>query len=174
MVLLPHAGFGVRDREIMMYFWDMRDGPDWSGWWVTPDYMGNNEFILHNRTDDDSPTTASSGAWRSVHIEDIQLKRKLDLGFKATADGTLTACGSDASLAISPDGKLTLTFSELEFVPDGMHHGKTAYKARAKKTASVSRDLLSSPVVHVALGVAVGVLATTGLFWLYALRTARR
>ena len=48
MVLVPFAdGVSSRERCVYMYFWDERDGPDWSGWWVTPDYMGNDEFYLH-------------------------------------------------------------------------------------------------------------------------------
>eukprot|EP00965_Chrysotila_dentata_P234412 6200160-Pleurochrysis_carterae.AAC.4 len=34
MVLLEQVG-GVRERQIFLYFWDERDGPNWSGWWIT-------------------------------------------------------------------------------------------------------------------------------------------
>lgn len=46
MVLLEHVGYGGRDRQLHMYYWDLRDGPDFNGWWITADYIGNNEFIL--------------------------------------------------------------------------------------------------------------------------------
>ena len=35
MVLLDTGGYGLRERQVLLYYWDARDGPDWSGWWVT-------------------------------------------------------------------------------------------------------------------------------------------
>lgn len=31
MVFLEHIGFGGRDRQLWMYYWDMRDGADFCG-----------------------------------------------------------------------------------------------------------------------------------------------
>ena len=46
MVLLEHVGYGGRDRQLHLYFWDLRDGPEFTGWWVTPDYIGNGEYVI--------------------------------------------------------------------------------------------------------------------------------
>ena len=105
MVLIESVGFGVRERDLFLYFWDLRDGAEWSGWWVTPDFCGNNDYILHNATDSADPGDVAIGDWRSPHFENTQLRRKLTLGFRAEgtgADRQLCACGDDASTAIIP------------------------------------------------------------------------
>ena len=33
MVLLEHIGFGGRDRPLWLYYWDLRDGEEFAGWW---------------------------------------------------------------------------------------------------------------------------------------------
>merc|ERR1719217_667724 len=104
MVLLEHIGFGGRDRELWMYFWDARDGEDFSGWWVTPDYTGNNDFFLQcSEASAATPSACTVGAWRSPNVEQIQLKRKLELGFvHDAAAGGLVATGADAATAMTP------------------------------------------------------------------------
>ena len=102
MVLIEHIGFGGRERSLWLYFWDARDGPDWSGWWMTPDFCGNVDFILHCASDVMEPSDSAVGSWRSVHFENTQLQRQLQLGFRLEGDGTLVACGSDAATAIIP------------------------------------------------------------------------
>ena len=64
MVLIESVGFGVRERDLFLYFWDLRDGPDWSGWWVTPDFCGNNDFILQAQSDCADPSEVGVGEWR--------------------------------------------------------------------------------------------------------------
>ena len=64
MVLIESVGFGVRERDLFLYFWDLRDGSDWSGWWVTPDFCGNNDYILQAQTDCADPSDVSVGDWR--------------------------------------------------------------------------------------------------------------
>ncbi|KAL1528282.1 hypothetical protein AB1Y20_009639 [Prymnesium parvum] len=167
MVLLTHAGYGQREREILLYFWDERDGPEWSGWWITTDFRGNNEYILSNKAHDDSPAAPPVGSWRSVHVEDVQLKRKLQIGFTALSDGTIVANGPDASLPIFPDGKMQIVFSELAFQPVERFHGKPAYRAVARAAAR-RRWSLSPEVLHMAGGVMVGALVTSAAFWLSA------
>lgn len=131
-----------------------------------------------NRTNEDSPATPPVGSWRSVFVEDIQLKRKLQLGFEKVSDGkregTLIACGPDASLPISPDGKLQIIFSELEFRPVGVHHMMTAFQAfqRQPEQPVHARFSVSSPVLHAVAGVAIGTLVTTAIFWI-SLRSRR-
>ena len=55
MVVLEHMGFGARDREVWLYFWDLRDGPDFNGWWITPDFVGNNDFFFSSNEDAPTP-----------------------------------------------------------------------------------------------------------------------
>ena len=71
------------------------DGPDFSGWWVTPDYVGNNEFFLTcNDAEAATPSDCAIGAWRSPNVEMLQLQRKLTLGFQPdAAAGGLAARG---------------------------------------------------------------------------------
>ena len=64
MVLIESVGFGVRDRDLFLYFWDLRDGADWSGWWVTPDFCGNNDYILQAQSDCADPSDVGVGDWR--------------------------------------------------------------------------------------------------------------
>ena len=64
MVLIESVGFGVRERDLFLYFRDLRDGSDWSGWWVTPDFKGNNDYILQAQNDCEDPSEVGVGDWR--------------------------------------------------------------------------------------------------------------
>ena len=75
MVLLEHVGYGGRDRQVFMYYWDLRDGPEFAGWWVTPDYIGNHEFFLNcSGTEAATPSDCACGAWRSPNVEELQVR----------------------------------------------------------------------------------------------------
>ena len=165
MVLLEHIGFGGRDRELWLYYWDERDGKDYCGWWCTPDYKGNNDYFLScsegAAATAASPADCSRGSWRSPNVEQIQLKRRLDLQFVAT-DGGLVVTGDDASTAIIPDQSCRVVFDKILWVEDGMHHGKPCYKGVdrteptpvANTTASGSDK---STMLVLVCGVAIGV-----------------
>ena len=86
MVLLEHVGYGGRDRQVFMYYWDLRDGPEFAGWWVTPDYIGNNEFFLNcNGTEAATPSDCACGAWRSPNVEELQVHGRRTSGREACA-----------------------------------------------------------------------------------------
>ena len=181
MVRLDHHGFGVRDRPLLLYYWDMRDGPEWSGWWITPDFIGNNEYVLHNQCDPAtvSPAALEVGTWRSPNVEQMQLKRSLALGFKDDETGCLRVCGSDATTVLSPDGRMQVDLSKLRFMPVSMNHGKTAYEAQLEEApaAAAAAAVASAPAgtsaaLHVAAGVLLGVVATAGVFVLATRRRA--
>mmetsp|Transcript_48887 Transcript_48887/g.104365 ORF Transcript_48887/g.104365 Transcript_48887/m.104365 type:complete len:176 (-) Transcript_48887:44-571(-) len=167
MVLVPFPdGMGARERGIYMYFWDERDGGDWSGWWVTPDYKGNNEFYLHAAPalESRAPADVPIGEWHSPLVE-MQMKRALRLGFVETPDG-LIASGDDAATAIVPDQVSKLQFSKYIFKLDGLHHGRPAYVAHERPklpepTAQAQR-LAISPATYIGVGVGIGVLAAFG------------
>ena len=121
-VVLEHVGFGGRDRELHLYFWDERDGVDFSGWWVTPDFKGNGEYFLTCGTQAATPDKCERGAWRSPNVEQLQLKRSLDLAFAPdAAAGGLVAAGDDAATPIVPDNIVKVNFSKLP-PNNGMSH----------------------------------------------------
>lgn len=132
MVLLEHLGYGFRDRPLWLYFWDARDGADFSGWWITPDYIGNNDYILraHDSAGASAPSDVAIGGWRSPIIEQ-GLRRSLNLGFRDGGGGRLLATGSDVAVPLVPDGACRIDLSKLAWVPDGMNHGRPAFQAQA-------------------------------------------
>lgn len=101
-VTVPTEGVGERQRSLFLYFWDARDGVQFSGWWITPDIIGNEEFFFHCSVLAETPAEAPIGSWRSPQFEH-ELQRELRLGFEAQ-DGSLIATGEDATLQIQPDG----------------------------------------------------------------------
>ena len=169
MVFLEHVGFGGRDRQLWLYYWDERDGADFCGWWVTPDYVGNHDYLISSHESADTPDKCSLGSWRSPNVEQLQLKRQLQIGFKAsTANGGLTAVGQDANTPICPDHQLRIDFSKMEWRQEGLNHGKPCYVAydlpqeapAAKGQAkSDNSPLLQQPAVVLAVGIAAGALA---------------
>ena len=170
MVFLEHVGFGGRDRPIWLYYWDMRDGPEFCGWWITPDYIGNNEFFLQSSSQADTPVDCELGSWRSHNVEQLQLQRKLELGFAkntAKADGEgLIAIGSDAATSIVPDNIVRITFSKMIFREEGMNHGKPCYRAdnvESKEEPPPEQPKAAAEPLHPALllsvGAAIGALA---------------
>lgn len=170
MVVLEHVGFGARDRSIMLYWWDERDGPECMGWWVTPDYVGNNDFFLQNTTDAPTPTECPPNSWRSPNVEMLQLKRPLKYGFEARADGSLVVVGSDAGLTILPDNLCKVDFSQMVWREEGWNHGRPMYQAYpAPKSAPVASSPSAEgepaamwsarPELLVALGALCGVAA---------------
>ena len=184
MVLIEHVGFGGRDRQLWMYFWDERDGAEWSGWWITPDFIGNTDFFLHHRGAPDTPADAPLGSWRSHFVEEQQLKRQLELGFEAVkgADGVLCTRGADAGFTFVPDGVCKIKLGGYEWRPDGMNHGRPAYQAFESSAAEaaavpVAPQLVATPVkidspttlaglhpaIYVAMGVAAGIACTVAL-----------
>ena len=177
MVLLEHVGFGGRDRELHLYFWDERDGVDFSGWWVTPDFKGNGEYFLTCGTQAATPDKCERGAWRSPNVEQLQLKRSLDLAFAPdAAAGGLVAAGDDAATPIVPDNIVKVNFSKIVWREDGLHHGRPCYIAAERpvaespsSSAESASALARHPELAVAIGVAVGVAVV-----LAAQRLARR
>ena len=108
-----------------------------------------------------SPADCSRGSWRSPNVEQIQLKRRLDLQFVAT-DGGLIVTGDDASTAIIPDQSCRVVFDKILWVEDGMHHGKPCYKGvdrpepkPAANTTASGND--KSTMLVLVCGVAIGV-----------------
>ena len=171
MVLIEHVGFGGRDRQLWLYWWDERDGPEWSGWWMTPDYVGNNEFILHEHSAATTPADAPVGSWRSPMVEEQQLKRQLQIGFKVAegTDGVLHIVGPDAETPFMPDGVCKFVLGKMEFRPDGLNHGKISYQAFERKVPPAEPMARSGPpawqpaVAYIAIGLAVGVSCTLAL-----------
>ena len=169
MVVLEHMGFGARDREVWLYFWDLRDGPDFNGWWITPDFVGNNDFFFSSNEDAPTPVDCKLGSWRSPNVEQIQLKRKLEIGFSKSENGSLVAIGGDAGTAIIPDGACKVDLSKMEFVEQGLNHGRPCYIAKertrpaatSKPVAETSDGASNSTHTYatLALGIAVGMLA---------------
>ena len=151
-VLIEHIGFGGRQRDLFLYFWDQRDGPDWSGWWCTPDFCGNNDFILHCASDRTDPCECPLGDWRSPHFENTQLRRRLQLGFQAEGTGpdrALRVSGTDAAVEIIPDGISRIDFSAMVFREDGLHHGRPCYRAHPKPAVpppDATKEPASAPV----------------------------
>ena len=53
------------NEDHFMYYWDDRDGPDWSGWWITPEEVGCTRFDAFSPSDVDTPNDAASiAAWK--------------------------------------------------------------------------------------------------------------
>jgi len=176
MVLIEHVGFGGRDRDLWLYYWDERDGAECNGWWVTPDFIGNNEFFLASSGSAATvPIECACGSWRSPNVEMLQLKRQLEIGFVPGDDG-LVATGADAATPIVPDQVCRIDFSKVAWVEAGLNHGRPCYRGVERKLAAPAKahddarvDPHPQPVVLLALGVAAGVVAV-----LAAQRLARR
>lgn len=45
----------VASFEPFLYYWDGRDGPQWQGWWLSPDCVGSERFLAFSRGDVLSP-----------------------------------------------------------------------------------------------------------------------
>ena len=164
MVFLEHVGFGARDRLLWMYYWDERDGPDFNGWWITPDYVGNNEFYYQSAHAAPVPSECQLGSWRSPNVEQLQLKRQLNLGFTRSPDGSgLVATGADAALAIIPDHIVKVDLSKFLWREAGLNHGRPMYEACERPTEApivVREDRLPArSLLLVGAGVAIGLLA---------------
>jgi len=176
MVAIQHVGFGARERQVWLYWWDTRDGADWSGWWMTTDFIGNNEFLLQCMSDVDHPTAAPAGSWRSPNVEELQLKRRLSLGFEAVAGetGCIRACGADAATPFVPDQTVTVDLSQWIFRPEGLNHGRVAFLAAekpadmapptdAKPHGSGWGGIISKEAAYGFIGVLAGVTCTVVL-----------
>ena len=161
MPLVTYPG-GQRERDIYLYWWDERDGDAWSGWWVTPDFPGNQEFILHGPRDTKHPADLAVGEWRSPLVEQQQLKRSLGLGFtQQSGSEALHAEGpasqpepchryyarsltrphlpQDAETNIIPDNASIYIFANYVWIPDGLHHCKPKFKVCARDTGTRAR-----------------------------------
>jgi hypothetical protein len=171
MVLIEHVGFGGRERQVWLYWWDERNGGEWSGWWMTPDFIGNNEYFMHQRSAAPTPSDAPVGSWRSPFVEEQQFKRMLEIGFKVVegTDGFLQAYGGDAATPFIPDQICKVNLSLWEFRPAGVNHGKPAYQAyerpapapspaREHETKKAPQERVH-PAAYVVVGVALGLLA---------------
>ena len=161
MPLVTYPG-GQRERDIYLYWWDERDEDAWSGWWVTPDFPGNEEFILHGPRDTKHPADLAVGEWRSPLVEQQQLKRSLGLGFtQQSGSEALHAEGpasqpepchryyarsltrphlpQDAETNIIPDNASIYIFANYVWIPDGLHHCKPKFKVCARDTGTRAR-----------------------------------
>ena len=157
----------MRAGELWLYYWDERDGQDCCGWWVTPDYVGNNDFFLSCQTplNAASPCDGAVGAWRSPNVEQLQLKRKIEIGFVKKGDA-IVAVGADAGTPIVPDNIVKVDFSKMEWREQGMNHGKPCFVAKEcaappspQKAAAGGDDRARSNTLMLVMGVAIGVLA---------------
>jgi len=45
----------VASFEPFLYYWDGRDGPQWQGWWLSPDCVGSERFLAFSGGDVPSP-----------------------------------------------------------------------------------------------------------------------
>ena len=180
MVLIEHVGFGGRERQLWLYWWDERDGSEWSGWWLTTDFIGNGEFILTTGDAVATPADVPLGGWRSPMVEEQQLKRRLELGFAVIegSDGTLRTVGADAETPFIPDGVCRIKLGSYEWRPDGMNHTKPAYQAQEKRAAPPSEPAAPEkavapqspppqppihPAIYVVIGVAAGIACTLAI-----------
>ena len=50
------------ELDTCLYYWDESDGPQWQGWWITPDHVGNDRFFAFSRGAAASPDECRS--WR--------------------------------------------------------------------------------------------------------------
>ena len=167
MVLLEHPGYGLRDRPLLLYFWDERDGPDFSGWWITADYIGNNDFVLTASAKVQSPAEVAVGEWRSPIVE-TGLRRKLTIGFESKDGDKLVAVGADAATPLVPDGMCKIMLSKLVWVQDGIHHGKPSYRAEAlpdepSQPRESDERVAAGSGIHPAVYMALGVLGGAAL-----------
>ena len=48
--------------ERFLYFWDKRDGPNWMGWWLTPEHVGCTRYYAHAPVDAATPDQCG-GRW---------------------------------------------------------------------------------------------------------------
>ena len=42
---MQEASEHVTPFEPILYYWDGRDGPQWQGWWLSPDCVGSEHFL---------------------------------------------------------------------------------------------------------------------------------
>merc|ERR1712151_854350 len=45
----------VGGLDVMLYFWDQRDGPNFCGWWFGPKVGGDQVWAYHNNKDAQTP-----------------------------------------------------------------------------------------------------------------------
>ena len=136
-------------------------------WWVTPDYVGNHEYFLQASSDEAlTPSDVKVGNWRSPNVEQLQLKKQLQLGFKLK-DGDLVCVGADAATYICPDNIIRFKFSGMAWTQDGLNHGRPCYSAydvtpEEEKLKAAAKDSAASaplpPLVVLSIGLAVGAL----------------
>ena len=60
--LAATVGPGSAEYEYFLYFWDARDGSDWTGWWVTPEHIGCTQYWAHAAVDVEGPHLCG-GQW---------------------------------------------------------------------------------------------------------------
>lgn len=71
------------DEEFYLYYWDERDGEDWSGWWVTPECVGCMRYCAHARGSDvATPDLVDTRGWKDG-------EGRLRLAVTLQADGRL-------------------------------------------------------------------------------------
>eukprot|EP00964_Phaeocystis_antarctica_P066318 scaffold40062_cov67-Phaeocystis_antarctica.AAC.6 len=178
MVLIESVGFGVRERDLFLYFWDLRDGRRMIVRTRARSASATGGGRARRRTARPKPRPVPKPrpnrprqALVSPHFENTQLRRKLTLGFRAEGAGAerqLCACGDDAGTFIIPDGVSKVDLSTVVFREDGMHHGKPCFRAAPAPPAVVAAPhwtvWLARPAVNaglcIALGFAVGVAAS--------------
>ena len=52
---MQEASEHVTPFEPILYYWDGRDGPQWQGWWLSPDCVGSEHFLAFSPGDALSP-----------------------------------------------------------------------------------------------------------------------
>eukprot|EP00908_Phaeocystis_cordata_P022627 Transcript_5049.p1 GENE.Transcript_5049~~Transcript_5049.p1 ORF type:complete len:330 (-),score=75.76 Transcript_5049:23-964(-) len=53
---------GSDEYEYFLYFWDARDGSNWTGWWITPEHIGCTRYYAHAAVDVEGPHLCG-GQW---------------------------------------------------------------------------------------------------------------
>jgi thioredoxin 1 len=73
-------------RSNYLYYWDDRDGRQWQGWWLTPDRVGNDRYLVFSPGDVPTPLLCSE--WRAgwgAGSEGV-----IGMGVTKIEDGTLS------------------------------------------------------------------------------------
>ena len=135
-------------EPIFLYWWDDRDGAALSGWWATPNQVGDSAWYLHALVDGDAagssatPDACRLGAWRAAAAptkaatEDDggkHVRPTLRACFARDGDGDGGALRWEGPDAATPIGRAGVRFDQLRFRPHAgrTNHGKPVYMAPA-------------------------------------------
>ena len=109
-----------------------------------------------------TPVDCAQGTWRSPNVEQLQLKRRLDIAFVFNERaGGLVATGEDADTPFVPDQMCKIVLSKIVWKDAGINHGKTCYEAFERPVedgvaAAPPQTRLAAWLANPAFTVAVG------------------